>query len=135
MNFTYYYYCECGYNHVAHVKEGQTLYRCSSCFNIEGKESQEEFLLECRVCGQKETITGDIDFSQKRTCSKCHTQGKVGLFQDKQFQLHTVMTIDETCSTCRKKRLCELIEEEPCPFCFKTLKTRMSNYWEAGEKE
>lgn len=135
MNFTYYYFCECGYNQVAHVKEGQTLYRCSTCFNIEAKESQEEFLLECMVCGQKEPITGDVDFSTKRTCSKCQTHGKVGLFQDKQFQLHTIMNIDETCNNCQKKRLREMHEEEVCPFCFSTLKNKMSNFWETEEKE
>ena len=132
MNYTYYYSCneECGYNQAVHIYTNEKPYQCMSCFNIQGKESQDDFALKCQVCGSIETIHGDISFDEEKTCENCHVSGNIGLSEAEQFILIQEITSIPTCSKCKKTSLRELIEEAACPFCFKSMEAELSAFWE-----
>lgn len=134
MNFTYYYFCSCGYDKVVHVHENQKIYHCATCFNIEGKESQDDFFIECQVCGETKQLQGDVSFGEEMVCSSCAVKGSIGLDESHQFLLQQKANSAETCSQCRKNNWQELADDIPCPFCFQLLKVKMSDYWEDEKK-
>jgi len=137
MNFTYYYFCtteDCGYNQAVHLKDGEKVYHCLSCFNIEARESQDEFSLECQGCGHSEKLQGDVDFGKERSCSHCHLTGHVGLEENALFVLHQQETELQMCSKCKRSPLVPSPEFVQCPFCFEGMKVKMSNFWEDKEK-
>jgi len=132
MNYTYYYSCdeECGYRQVAHIHTNEKVYQCMSCFNIEGKESQDDFALKCQVCGKSETIYGDVMFNEEKTCENCHMTGKIGFTENEQFLLIQEISVLPACTRCYKPGLQELIEEATCPMCYKPLQAELSAFWE-----
>lgn len=141
MNYTYYYFCDneedksIHYEQAVHVHDNEKMYQCTKCSNIEVKNCQDEYSIECQICGNQEKIHGTVSFKNEVICLSCGVKGKVGLDKEEQFILNLTKKMEEPCSRCHKRSLTEMQEEIPCPRCFKPLKIKMSTYWEKRETE
>lgn len=132
MNFTYYYFCDCDYqyNQVVHVGEDEKVYQCLRCSTLEGKKSQDVYHIECIVCGGKEELGDTVTFQQLHACRHCGVKGKITMNDDQGFRMMVESKSSGSCQKCGRDDWQMVPEMVICPFCTRTLKVKMSNFWE-----